>query len=413
MMLCNSDKPRTTDMICTFHGMKIDVGGSACNTSRCLKRILKLGGSQADAHLKVGIWTVIGHDRFGNEMMDIMGKYAVDTELVVRSHEHPTAVSILPVYKQEDGGGRGCFVDLGTNHIISMSTLFELPNATKDHGERARSERMNKIAHYDILHIGYPHLLPKLQGKALGEFLGTIRDETQTTEPPRSIPYNQIVFSMDVNGANDPDPSILAEALPHLGIFHANLEEGYLIVNKKRMSEEEEVSIEQVEHIIDYFLDQGVALVAITLGKDGAMLGVHPDRRVLQQNLGQFYDFIDFPETKFTSHAAFEPRGEINATGAGDAFTAGIIAAVFESKRRKHTSANDILKMGLAAALFQIDTVRNSDLEASTQWSDAVQFMEYVLAQDFPCVSSTILQKQGKSLNLSVSGNQSLISPIP
>ncbi|KAA8493705.1 putative sugar kinase YdjH [Porphyridium purpureum] len=324
MMLLNTDTPASTEQIVAFERVSYVAGGSCCNTARALCR----------SGVRAGVWSVIGNDSFGEQMQQQLDEFGAHTELLIKDDRVSTSLAILPVFKN---GTRGCFVNLGANLSMDQETL--LNRSRRANGEAAVLEYVRS---FDLVHFGYPHLLPRLQGERLAQFFTKLRAE-----------ISDLILTLDVNGANTPDDSILGPALTHVGMLHANLEEAYLMVKKEPIGEREP-NAQDIHELLDHLLDRGVALVAITLGKRGACLKLNKDPVVLHKNLGRALSSQLVAGTSCFLQA-LEPQGSVNATGAGDAFTAGMLAAMAAASSRGIV-LEDIAQCGLLAALEQIDT---------------------------------------------------------
>jgi len=334
MLLLESATPATPEHICTFSGVKNVPGGSVCNTARALCRI----------SVPTAVLTVVGEDAFGHELLDQMSSFGANTQLVVRSRSVSTSLSILPVFRN---GGRGCFVDLGANLAMDKSLILGTDP----------EKVLVALRSSHIVHFGYPHLLPKLQGVELEEFILEIRDT--------NTPANGPIFTMDINGVSSSDPNVLCAPLKHTGLLHANLEEAHLLARKAHLTESANLSRGDIEQMGDFFLEQGLAIVAITLGAEGCFLKINSDHAVLHRNLGRFANpFLD-NAGEFVFQKAFEAEGSINATGAGDSFTAGMLAALHDTEwissnvSPSRTGLDLLARAGAASSLWQIDTAKS------------------------------------------------------
>ena len=178
-----------------FAGCEMRAGGSTSNTAAALRAL------GADAALV----TLIGHDLHGDELLRQWRAAGVDTSLVRREQGVSTALAVLPVF---EGGGRACWVDLQANAELSLPLVLDAIRSTA--GARIRQSAR-------ALHIGYPHLLPQLQGASLATLLWEASDAIDA----------QIITSIDLNGvsADSHYPTVLEAALPGTDLLHANLDE--------------------------------------------------------------------------------------------------------------------------------------------------------------------------------------------
>eukprot|EP00186_Timspurckia_oligopyrenoides_P000647 CAMPEP_0182451306 /NCGR_PEP_ID=MMETSP1172-20130603/43649_1 /TAXON_ID=708627 /ORGANISM="Timspurckia oligopyrenoides, Strain CCMP3278" /LENGTH=379 /DNA_ID=CAMNT_0024649071 /DNA_START=16 /DNA_END=1155 /DNA_ORIENTATION=+ len=323
MLLLSSDLPVSPEQICTFKGVLNIAGGSCCNSARALSRF----------HTQTAVLTVVGNDSFGEEIISQMKELGIDTTCIQVSSSVQTSLSVVPVYKQ---GGRGCFVDLGANLVLDRNLLL---------GSNSK-ETLEHLAQYKIFHFGYPHLLPMLQGESLSNLLNEIKSSTQ------------LVVSLDVNGVASSDSNPLEKVLKEVGFMHANLEEAFMLAGRGVLESFDLLSRKEVENLADFFLSQGLAMIAITLGKDGVCMKLNSNDEVVRDNLGRSGEWILKSMARTLFLPAYSPKGQINTTGAGDAFTAGVLSCLesFECITFKDRDPlESVTQLGLYSALVQID----------------------------------------------------------
>ena len=122
------------------------------------------------------------------------------------------------------------------------------------------------------IHVGYPHLLARLQGDALRNLLETA---------PALLGGGGVVRSVDLNGvADSADRSaldVLAPALPLIDLLHANLEEACVLAGVPPLDEDAAVDDDALRALAAPLLARGVAVVAITLAAAGAYIAVTDD----------------------------------------------------------------------------------------------------------------------------------------
>jgi len=167
--------------------------------------------------------------------------------------------------------------------------------------------------------------------------------------------------SLDVNGASGVESEksfdVVAPALPLVDLLHANLEEACHLLQisppPDEMSVDDSTLLSQLATPLHKC---GVAVVAITLGSAGAYVSVTADA-----------DRLESPPDSELARAASSWRGQavrltalpvegdINANGAGDAFTAGLLAAMLWRESLELTTAT---KVALASARQRIDSTR-------------------------------------------------------
>ena len=97
-------------------------------------------------------------------------------------------------------------------------------------------------------------------------------------------------------------------------------------------------------HLADFFLARGVATVVITRGPAGAYLATSDAPRPATGG-------VTLPPPGLSIHApAYETRGILNTTGAGDTFAAGFLAALLRG-----VDPEPALRVGTLAAALHIE----------------------------------------------------------
>jgi len=348
LLLINSDIPQTPESVVFFEKYTHVPGGCVYNTA---KGFILLG-------VPVKVLTKVGNDENGRFFIKELESLGIDTSDIKVDDSKSTCLSVLPVYYN---GGRGAFSHLGTNTTIQVDDLLDdtlrraLENQNQWEGNNSSHPPPPRedVPSYLIYHYGYPHMVTQVQGKVLAQHFQSIRSLG-------------ITVALDMNGANSNDESIVHAALEYVGIFHVNIEEAIVLSGKHlqhlqrnssgnpQLPLEEKVNFQQVKGIADYFHQLGVALVAITLGPRGAFLSTHSNPSVIEKNIACF---PCLSPGKAVFRPNFQAKGTINAVGAGDTFTAGILAMLL---RQAHSSSFLSLELladvGLAAAMQRIDS---------------------------------------------------------
>ena len=312
--------------------------------------------------VEAAVLTIAGDDFHGDELERIYADQGIDTTLLMRKSEVTTALAVLPVF---EAGGRGCWVDLSANDQLTpeamLGALSEPSAAPLRRSVRA-------------VHVGYPHLLSGLQGDALREWLraaaALLSSDSEAGEEAdlRGGP----LLSVDVNGATlgefaDAD-RVLDPAYPLIDMLHANLEEACHITGVTPAPEEADASVETLRALVAPLLASGVAVVAITLGANGAFVAVTEDAERLRRT-----DALAQGAAAWCGAHVLLPAlpvdGELNANGAGDAFTAGLLAAMlFRDEPRdgaqRALSLKAAVGVALGAARQRVDSARRSAPES-------------------------------------------------
>ena len=347
-------------------------GGAVSNTSMQLARL----------GVPVNAMTVLGDDEFGTLLLAAWEAAGVCTERYVsRSGSAPTSCAALPVYKAD--AKRAVYACQGTNAYIDGDSL--LPKSPV-----SGAPDVSILGSHQFFLLGYPHIMPLLQGSSLREFLCRVAEH--------------VPVALDVNEAFD-DPALplgganvqnLGKPFAPVAVLHCNLEEAAACLNRKaelmakaaqaagvlasEVNLEAWVTAEDVAELAGALLEQGVGLVLITLGANGAYGACCQDETRLRTLLRQSCP-ADMSKLLGCSLLvpAFEALGEVNSVGAGDSFLAGVVAALchFSTYGRALSDASqlcadgqtaggptgvpasyslaEILRCGCASAVYRVD----------------------------------------------------------
>ena len=150
---------------------------------------------------------------------------------------------------------------------------------------------------------------------------------------------------------------VLGPALPAIDLLHANLEECCHLVGAAAPLGEAEATDAELRALVAPLLAGGVGIVALTLGASGAFVAVSADEARLRRGgaaLGRAAEHWCGAEARAP---ALPLAGELNANGAGDAFTAGMLAALLSSEEAALTLEQAAL-LGSESARQRIDSAR-------------------------------------------------------
>jgi sugar/nucleoside kinase (ribokinase family) len=198
--------------------IRVTPAGSAGGTAVTLAKL----GARA---LSAG---AIGTDALGDVMLDLLGRYGVDTSLLVRRENVQTSASVLPI---RPDGSRPAF------HVIGANSTYSAADAPWD-----------EIAAATHLHLGGPEFMG---GEEAAKILCYARERG-------------VVTSADILAPGDQASAIrdwIAPAFPHLD---------YLLPNDDQVLGL--TGAEDVEAGGRALLDRGVGCVAVTCGEDGALI---------------------------------------------------------------------------------------------------------------------------------------------
>ena len=151
-------------------------------------------------------------------------------------------------------------------------------------------------------------------------------------------------------------------------LLHANFDEACHLagVEDPHLSEADATD-EQLAHLVSPLLRGGVGVVALTLGASGAYVAVSADAGRLQGGGGALARAASgWQPGEAVRMAALPVGGEVNANGAGDAFTAGMIAALLWRGDGAPLSLERATALALGSAAQRIDSAaRESPREAA------------------------------------------------
>ena len=253
------------DMICTDTNTALSKGehflkkpgGAPTNVAAA---IAALGG-------KVSLAAKVGKDPFGVQLIDVMKDFGVDTTFMLQDDTHFTTLAFVSLM---DNGERDFVFSRGADGQLSESDIADI-----------------NLENYNIVHFG-----------SATAFLEGQLQQAYTTLLQQAIQHNCII-SFDPNYRhllfkNNIDSFIKQSwhFLTNCNFFKVSDEEAMLLTNTQTVAE--------AAHIL---LQKTTAVFAITLGKDGTLLGFKGATYIIES-------------------IAIKP---IDTTGAGDAFTGGVL----------------------------------------------------------------------------------------
>jgi len=170
----------------------------------------------------------IGTDALGDVLLDLLGRYGVDTSLLVRRDGVQTSASVLPI---RPDGSRPAL------HVIGANATYTSADAPWD-----------AIAAADMLHLGAPEFMG---GEEAARILAFAREHGVTTSADILAPGEQAAAILDW----------VAPALPHLDLLLPNDEQVLGLTGAT-----------DLEAGCRALLERGVGCVAATAGADGALV---------------------------------------------------------------------------------------------------------------------------------------------
>lgn len=327
--------PQTLESITQFSNATFAAGGSAPQTARAL----------AALSVRTSALTVIGKDPHGDTLRDMLRSSGVDVSSIIVDSSTCTSLAVLPLFAD---GTRGCFVTLGANLSATVDGL--LPRSVLESCFTTELQ---------VFHFGYPHLMPKLQGHNLRQLFDRVRQAAPN-----------VLLTMDLNGADEkeaPERPVLLPALELVAAIHANLEEACTITGLASASESSLLSANEIRPVVEWFTEHGAGIACITCGRDGVFAATGDDECIKRQHLSSHLE-----RRTFIYRAAFAVSDGIivNASGAGDAFTAGVIAELANTKGK--LGVGRVADAGLTGALHRIE----ASLAGSNDKADIATLLE-------------------------------------
>lgn len=329
--------PQTLESITKFSSATFAAGGSAPQTARALTAL----------SVRTSALTVIGADPHGDTLRNLLLSSGVDVSSLIVDSSACTSLAVLPLFAD---GTRGCFVTLGANISATVDGLLSRSVLESCFTTELR-----------VFHFGYPHLMPKLQGHNLRQLFDRVR---------QAAPH--VLLTMDVNGADEketPDRPVLLPALELTAAIHANLEEACTITGLTSALESSTLSAKEIRPVAEWFTEHGAGIACITCGKDGVFVSTGNDECIKRQQLS-----LHLERGAFIYRAAFAVSDGITveASGAGDAFTAGVIAELADTKGK--LGVGRVANAGLVGALHRIE----ASLAGSSHKADIATLLEKV-----------------------------------
>ncbi len=257
-----------------FDSMELLPGGCAYNTGIDAR---KLG-------LNVSIQGKVGNDQFANILLDSLKNENVAVDKVAKGNEN-TAFSFVMI---PDSGQRRILHTPGVNNTYCLKDID-----------------LDSIKNSKIMHIAGSSLMPKLDGE-------------ETVELLKFCQANNVLTSMDPVYKTD-IADVIVPCLPYLDIFLPNNDESEHITGLKNPEEQ-----------LQFYLDNGVKIAGVKLGKKGVWISNGKEKF----KLGVF----DVPVA--------------DTCGAGDAFIAGFIYGII-----KKWDLVDVAKFATATAAHCVQSV--------------------------------------------------------
>ncbi len=253
------------DMICTDKGSSLSdgnnflkkAGGAPFNVAAA---IASLGG-QAELLAKVGT------DPFGRHLIDTMQEFKVSTKWILQDPEHFTTFAFVSLM---ESGERDFYFNRGADGQLSVKDIEPID-----------------LKEFSIVHFGSATgFLPgPLQAAYQGMLQQCLQNEVFISFDPN---YRHLLFQNNILTFIDQSWNFLNSC----HFFKVSDEEAMLITGRATLTD-----------AVETLLQKTTAVFAITLGKEGTMLGINGDT-------------VTIPSI------AVKP---VDTTGAGDAFVGAVL----------------------------------------------------------------------------------------
>ncbi|MFL0456990.1 carbohydrate kinase family protein [Brachybacterium paraconglomeratum] len=271
-------------------GNLYDIGGMASRPGGC---IVNVGSALTGLGLAPKLWGAIGEDDFGEIVLREVERMGLRTEGILRSPEAHTSYSIVI---EPAGMNRTFWHHTGANR--SFDGRFVETDGT------------------DLLHVGYPSLVPGLLtegGAPLENVMRRARGEGVTTSLDLAVvDPDSAIGRLDWQG-------ILDRALTEVDVMSPSVDDLTSALESGPVTSEQDLIA-----LADELIAKGVAVVMVSAGEDGLLLRTAGAERLTQggrvlQSLG----------TEWADVTVFVPAKECDeiatTNGAGDAATAGLL----------------------------------------------------------------------------------------
>jgi 2-dehydro-3-deoxygluconokinase len=223
--------------------------------------------SAARQGAKVGFFTALGDDAFGTNFLKLW-----DAEGVDRSHVTVRPGTRTGIYFISYGPEGHIFSYFRAGSAASLVTPADLP--------------LDLVASAKVLHVS--GISQAISSSATDAVFAAIRNARE----------NGVTVSYDTNLRLSLWPLDRARATIHAAVAMSDIARPGLDDAQKL------TGLEKPEDICDFYLGLGCRIVALTLGKEGTMIAVPGERRVMPA----------------------KPVKAVDATGAGDAFGGAFLA---------------------------------------------------------------------------------------
>jgi len=324
--------------------MVVSTGGVVSNTGLNLK---KLG-------MKVVLMGKIGDDPLGKIVLDILNQREAEKDIIISKGEGTSYTIVLA----PPGIDRIFLHNTGANNTFSSDDID-----------------YNKVKKAYLFHLGYPTVMKLLYSNNGAELINIYK----------KVKEMDVITSMDVTlpdleseGGKADWKGILKNLLPYIDIFIPNIEEAMFILNREKfikISKQAKVrdaidlyKQEEIEDLSKQFLELGVKIICLKAGHKGSYCRTASAEQIAPLK-GILKDKIENWSNRELWKTIFEVSDFGSATGAGDSFTAGFLAAFI-----KEHSIEDALKIATCVGAQCVSSM--DALTGVKTWDETVKMMD-------------------------------------
>ncbi len=262
--------------------------------------VCNCGIDLAKLGFRVGVITRVGSDGLGSFIQKELARHGVDMGGVATDERKQTSATIVGV------------------GLDGERTFLHTRGCLQDFRVSDVVCQMSLVKKARIFAFGYLGLLPE-SDKDLGWLCRTLKEQTD------------VQILIDTGGTPNREPKVLRSFLPHVDYFLPSFEEAVAITGRKTP-----------EDIVSHLYKWGACgVVGVKLGSKGCYIALH-DRRVYVP--------------------AVPVKDVVDATGAGDAFVAGFLAATIRgfdpfaaAKIANVVAADCVTAVGASTAIRRFD----------------------------------------------------------
>lgn len=288
-------------------GVDVHTGGAVANTGLAMKI---LGND-------VSLVGKIGEDAFGKIVLDVLGKYQAEKDMIVSAQSSTSYSVVLAV----PGIDRIFLHDPGANDTFGADEL-----------------NWQMIAQAELFHFGYPPLMRKMyqdDGRELAAMLRKVK------ELGTAVSLDMAAVDPVSEAGKAGWKGILKAALPYVDFFVPSAEELCAMLDPKLYQEwgrkaagrdmTEILRVEELHHLSTEALEFGAKVVLIKCGSSGMYFRTAEEERLKELCTGLNLKPEEWA-LKEGFEKSFEPEAVLSGTGAGDTSIAAFLTSVMQGE---------------------------------------------------------------------------------